>query len=307
MAGERERWARIGGRSCLGAPAVVAAALTLTGCDPVPRADTPQEQAGLPYEQSSKLASYYRFTNGLDLVALRKSFADQDAGHAKAGDDLFIDHGTLESAATELDTIRRESGVLGSIDTGADRLLATLRRAEQRAGGLDSYFRMRGYLTDNYRRARQEHAAMLSAYDDAIAAFTPFAAAVEQAQARQELVYLQRMQDEKRPQDIVNIQLVRHARKIRAVTADRDALKTPTGAAQADRAVAALLPLLDRGRTAWSAALAKPENDRPTDNSFVLSQAEQMIGAYRKFQGSGADDDYDQFRRAVTDVIIAGD
>ena len=285
--------------------ATPATALLLGACGGAPTAL--QQDDGLPTDQAMKLSTYYHFTNDFDLIALKQDYAALAAAKAKAGDTLYINSGRLEAGLEDLARARGADNALGGLDAAADRALQALRPLVARAKGLNSYFTMRGYLSDDYARAHREDAAMIASYDSAIAAFAPFATAVEQATARQETVLLKRMQAERRMNDYYDILIVRQTRAIRAVTATPTALDTPVAAAHVDRLFAELAATLDRDRAAWAAAMVRmPADQRPPGDSDVIPVTEQMIGAYRQLRRNGDADDYARFREISGSVLQAG-
>lgn len=274
--------------------------LPLAGCDATLNTTEANTNEDVPYDQSSKLDGYYQVINSYDLTAFKRDYAELNAGKAKAGDSLSLSTWELEGLLRDMQQARTAEGSLGNVDALADRLLPRLKQLNERAKGLDSYFTMRGYLTDGYARARREDSPMLAHYDAAIAAYIPLATAVEEAKAREEVVTARRMQAEGRMNIYQDILIARHVRAIKAATPTIEAVKDPAATAHADQLIAELAPLLDKDRAAWKKV---PLDDRPMNESLVIA-AEQLIGAYREYRETGNAHDFVLFRRAVSGVLM---
>lgn len=295
---ERDRSRGHGPAACALLAGLLAA--SLAGCDRAPARPEAPADAGLQYDQLEKLRGYSSVLLGFDLAALRHSYVELDVQHAKPDDAAYLDSGTLENALTDLRRARAMPAALAGIDAAADRFLPALQRLTNRAKGLNSYFTMRGHLADGFARARREDPLLLADYDAAIAARAPFAALVDRAQGAADAALLPRLKAEGRMADYYDILIAARARRLHAMMDAPDPFRDPASAAEADRIVDGVAPLLDRAR----AARAARKDPDALDNG-VVSSAEQMVGAYRDLRRSGKELDRDHLKQSVEGVILA--
>ncbi|MDV3455354.1 DUF3829 domain-containing protein [Sphingomonas sp. HF-S4] len=277
--------------------------LPMAGCGVGSEQRTSAEPSELSYEQSTKLSAYSRTLIDFDPSRLRREFAERRLDKATAEDSPFMDAQSVENAWEDLRRTRAMDGALKDIDPLADRLLAPLGRLAAKAKDLRSYLTMRGYLTDDFARARKEAPEILADYDVIIAATDALAKTVETSRVKTEAVLIKRLQGEGRMADVYELQIAQQVRKVRELAGDGPTLE-PAVLDEMDKLLTQLTPLLDKVRTARTEEARKAGEDAVLDNGVVAS-AESMIGALREYRRSRDADNLKELREAASNVLRA--
>ncbi|GEM_PF-3345288 len=277
------------------------AALALGGCDLGGAEPDAMQTGGLSYEQSTKLSQYARVLIDFDPRRLKREFEERDIAGATPSDSPFVDALGVSNPSEDLRRVRAMDGKLDDIDPLVDRLLEPLQRLSSRAGGLQSYLTMRGYLADDFARARQEAPAMIADYDAVIAATEALQAKVSAASLAVENDLLQRLKTEGRMADVHDLEIAREVRALRKAVPDTGPVDE-AGLASMETIINRLIPLLDKARAARADEKNKAGEDAPLDNG-VIASAEALVGAYREYRRSQDDDDLQRVRESASGVL----
>jgi hypothetical protein len=267
----------------------------LTGCEEDRVALEKQRKDERDSVQKGRVGDYYRLTVELPSATMQDQISALKASNSGEAESLPIDMDHLSNWLADMQQTRGPDGPAGKLDEAADRLLQSLRPLVAQGERLESYFRMREYLTDEHVRAKAEFPQLLAKYQAVAATYAPFVASIQQAALGDEietLAFYRKNGDAARYYDLL---IKRHTRALLAATEDPKRLADASSAAAADKLAAELSQLVDRDQHAWDGVMIGIGNLKAAP-SGIGDSAARMIGSYRKYRKSRDMSDYQDFR-----------